>query len=230
MGALLEKIELSMKTNGGNIVDFYKENTLFMYDKYQKSDDDCEAIRMEDIIVGGFYFFQYLDDSNWMKYSPVFCADHRKVSNLNVLLAVNFNFIPLEIRGRLFDKFIIEKDFERNSILPVDFKGMYNELLKYGFEYSIVEYNVAQLKYVHRISLNLLPRFLYSSYPLNKYDPKKLSEIWRKKLETREKRHQEIIVSLLNEFYDINNDINSKYSQLEDHISRLQKSFMKYGN
>jgi len=38
-----------------------------------------------------------------------------------------------------FDKFITEKDFEKNNFLEVNFQGMYTELLRYGFEYSIQE-------------------------------------------------------------------------------------------
>jgi hypothetical protein len=114
--------------------------------------------------------------------------------------------------------------------LEVDFKGMYTELLRYGFEYSIQEYNVSQIIQIHRISLNILPTFLYSSHPLNKYDPKKLMEIWESKLANKEKRHQEISLSLLSEFYDVNNEIDSKYQVLRDHIKRLQDSFNKFKN
>lgn len=230
MSELIERTKLSRLVHGKDIVDYYKNNTLFMYEKYKNSDKDCEAISVSDIQKGGFYFFQYMDDSNWMKWSPVFCCDYRKFSNVIIVMGVNFNFIPLELRDKIFDKFITEKDFEKNSFLEVDFKGMYTELLKYGFEYSIQEYNAAQLKQVHRISLELLSRFLYSSYPKNKYDPNKLVEIWEKKLETRDERHAEIIKSILSEFYELDKDISEKYSVLKGHIQRLQKSFGKYGS
>ena len=164
-----------------------------------------------------------------MKYSPIFCCDWRKFGNMIVILGVNFNFIPLELRTRIFDKFIKEEDFEKNSFLEVDFKGMYTELLKYGFEYSIQEYNVAQIKLVHRISLELLPRFLNSSHPKNTYDPVKLMEIWETKLSTKEQRHKEIISSVLKDFYYVNKDISEGYKELGNHISRLRKSYQKYG-
>jgi len=107
---------------------------------------------------------------------------------------------------------------------------MYTELLRYGFEYSIQEYNVAQIKLVHKISLDLLPRFLYSSHPKNTYDPKKLVQIWQTKLDTKAQRHQEMITSILKDFYDVNNDISEQYDALRDHITRLQTSYKKYGN
>lgn len=229
MGALLDRIKLEQMVHGGNIVDFYKLNTQYMYDKYQKSTDDCKSVSKEDIVVGNFYFLHYLDDSNWMKWSPIFCCDYRKFSNIIVLLGVNFNFIPLEIRGTLFDKFITEKDFDEDRSLVVNFTGMYSELLRYGYEYSIQEYNVAQIKYSHKISLELLPRFLYSSYPKNQYDPNKLVEIWEAKLNGKEKRHQEIISANIKDFYSMKNEILGKYEELGDHIKRIQESYQKYG-
>lgn len=230
MGVLQKRLVMDEKTFGGNILDFYKNNTLYMYEKYQKSDDICKSISISDIIVGRFYFFQYQDPSNWMKYSPIFVIDYRKLNDLVIIFGINFNFIPLEIRVSIFDKFISEQDFKNNYPLKVDFKGVYTELLKYGFEYSIVEYNAIQIKYVHQIHLDLLPRFLYSSHPKNKYDPKKLMEIWMSKLKNREKRHQEIILSMLNEFYDVSSEISDKYDVLLDHVKRLQDSYNKFKN
>jgi hypothetical protein len=229
MGVLQENTNLQMKVFGGNIVDFYKNNSIYMYEKYLGSDSECRAINISDINPGGFYHFHYLDDSNWMKWSPVFVADYRKLDRLTIILAVNFNFIPLEIRTLIFDKFIIDKDIQENRFLPVDFKGMYTELLRLGFEYAIVEYNVEQLKLVHRISLEILPRFLYSQYPKNKYDPNKLMEIWKAKLEGKEQRHKEMTLLMLDEMYKVSKEINDKYDALGDHIERVRKSLKKFG-
>lgn len=229
MGSLKERVKLSRLVFGTDIVDYYRNNTVFMYEKYSKTDEDCKAIAKEDIQVGGFYHLHYLDDSNWMRWSPIFCCDYRKFSNMIIILGVNFNFIPLELRDSIFDKFITEKNFESNDIIEVNFTGMYAELLKYGFDYSIQEYNVAQIQLVHRISLELLPRFLYSSYPKNTYDPKKLLEIWETKLETKEQRHKEIITSILSDFYKVRDEISDKYDALGGHIERIRSSYEKYG-
>lgn len=230
MGALQERIDLNQKVFGTDIVDFYKNNTLFMYEKYSKSDDMCESVSISDISVGNFYFLHYHDPSNWMKYSPIFTVETKQLKDMKIVMSLNFNFIPIEIRGRIFDKFISEKMFENDSKLEVDFKGIYTELLKYGFEYSLVEYNAIQISLVHKINLELLPRFLYSSHPKNKYDPKKLMEIWTTKLKTREKRHQELITSNLMDFYEAESLINDKYDALFGHIQRLQSSFNKFKN
>ncbi len=230
MGALQERLNLSQKVFGSDIVDYFKNNSIYMVDKYSKSDDMCEAIPLTNISMGRFYFFHYEDSSNWMRYSPVFTIENKDLKGLKIILALNFNFIPLEIRSKIFDRYISEEMFEKNSSLAVDFKGIYTELIKYGFEYGIVEYNAIQLKLVHRINLELLPRFLYSSHPKNKYDPQKLVEIWKAKLSNREKRHQELITSTLMDFYDAESLINDRYDALFGHIKRLQESFDRFKN
>jgi hypothetical protein len=230
MGALQERINLSQKVFGTDIIDYFKNNSIYMVDKYSKSDDMCEAIPLSNISMGKFYFFQYEDPSNWMRYSPVFTIEYKDFNGMKIVLALNFNFLPIEIRSKLFDKFISEEMFEKNATLEVDFKGIYTELLKYGFEYGIVEYNAIQLKLVHKINLELLPRFLYSSHPKNTYDPQKLVQIWKSKLDKREQRHKELISSTLKDFYEAESLINKKYDVLFGHIKRLQESFDKFKN
>jgi hypothetical protein len=229
MAELLERVKLNLLVNGNGIVDNFKNNSLYFYEKYQKSDKDVQSINIKDMYPGAFYFLHYYDDSNWLKFSPIFLVDFRKFDNKVILIAVNFNFIPMEIRAQIFDNYITNDDFEKNNYLKVDYEGMYRELLKVGFEYALMEFNAAQIKIVHRIHLELLPRFLYAQHPINKYDPKKLVEIWQAKLDKREQRHKEIISSILSEYYDINKEISEKYDLMRDHIKRIQTSLTKYG-
>jgi hypothetical protein len=234
MGALNERIKLSQLVHGKDLVDYFKNNSQYMYEQYQTTSDLCQSQSIDKISKGGFYFFVYKDDSNWMRYSLLFCTDYRKLNNLTIVMGINFNFIPIEIRGRFFDQFINEKDFEKNSYLPVDFTTIYKELLKIGFEYSLVEWTVPQIVSVHRIHLELLPRFLYSSFPKNKYDPNKLMEIWAAKIKDKQYRHQEVILSKIDEFFDAEKSLQkketgNKYQYLEKHIQRLQRSYEKYG-
>ena len=105
---------------------------------------------------------------------------------------------------------MIKDNFEKDMLLPVSYEGVYQELIKYGFEYSIVEYNLAQIEVVHKICMNLVPRFLYSQHPKNKYDPKKLYEIWSAKIEDKGKRHREMYNSLIEDFYNVSDDIMEK--------------------
>lgn len=229
MSELSERVKLSILVNGDGVVENFKNNSLYFYDLYQKSTPEFTNISVNNIEPGAFYFLHYVDDSNWMKWSPVFVADYKKFSNRIILFCVNFNLIPLEVRVLLFDKFISEKDFENNNLLKVDLQGVYDELRKLGFEYSLMEYDANRIQLVHRVSLDLLPRFLYHQHPKNKYDPNKLLEIWETKIKTREERHQEMTLSLISEFFDVNSEISDKYSVLKKHIQRLQNNIRKYG-
>ena len=229
MGKLLDRIGLRMLVDGDGLADNFKDNSLDFYEKYEKSDDKVTSVDVSSIQPGNFYHFHYLDNSNWMMYSPVFVTNYKNIGNKTIIFAVNFNFIPLEVRAFLFDNFMIEEDFEKDRPLKVDYKGMYSELIKYGFEYGLVEYNAAQIKLVHRIEMELVPRFLMAGHPKNKYDPGKLFSIWQSKLKDKDKRNQEIMNSTMDDFYDSRGEINEKYVLLKDHIKRIQNSEKKYG-
>jgi hypothetical protein len=229
MGELLERVKLSLLVNGNGEAENFKNNSLYFYNKYLSSDDEVKSIDIKDINPGYFYFFHYKDDSNWMKWAPVFVADWKKMSNKIILLCVNFNLVPLEIRTLLFDKYMDDRNFDKNTPLKSSFNGMYDELRSVGFEYSLMEFNAIQLVSVHRINMESVPRFLYSQHPKNKYDPNKLIQIWTKKLETRDLRHKEITSSTLADFYNVNKDMSEKFDVLKGHIDRIQKSIQKYG-
>lgn len=229
MGELIERTKLSGLVNSDGAPEFFKVNSLYFYEKYLKSDEEVKSISIKEIFKGGFYFFHYKDDSNWMKWSPVFVADFKKYGNQIILFCVNFNFIPLEVRIAIFDKYITEKDFEKNNFLPVKFQAMYEELKRLKFEYAIVEYNAIQIVRAHRISLDSLPRFLYSQHPKVKYDPKKLLHIWKTKVDKSEARDNEISQATIEDFYNVNKDISEKFTHLENHIKRLRTSMEKYG-
>ena len=229
MGELLERVKLSNLVNGDGIADNYKKNSLYFYEKYMKSDNEVQSVPLSRIQSGRFYFFHYLDDSNWMKYSPVFVISLKKFENLQIIMAVNLNFIPLEVRTATFDNFIIEQNFENDLALKVDFNGMYQRLKGYGFEYSICEYNLVQVKLCHQIEMNSVPRFLYAGYPKNKYDPNKLYSIWKAKIKDRDKRDAEMSSALMKDFFNVSDEISSNYEVLRGHIQRLQTSLEKYG-
>lgn len=229
MGELAERVKINLLVNGNGIPDNFKNNSLFFYNKYNKSDEFVTSVSVNDILSGGFYFFHYLDESNWMKYSPVFVSNYKKFSNKIVIFAINFNFIPLEIRTMIFDKYISEEDFVKNKYLKVDYKGVYDELRRLGFEYAMIEFDALRVKLVHKIHLDLLPRFLYSQHPKNVYDPKKLIQIWDAKIANRDQRHKEMMLASIDEFFDINNEISEKYSVLRDHVTRIRRNINKYG-
>lgn len=224
MGILNDKIEADSKKN---IPKYYKDNTMKMYNLYLKPDKLVDPVNVSNITPGIFYFLMYHDESNWMQYSPILFIDHKKFDNQIIGYAINFNFLPLEIRSGMLDKII--KNLEDNDQLSaITFENAYKMLLKVGYEYALVEYDMKRVERVYKIDFTVLPQFLYSSYPTNKYDPKKLYSIWLKKLETRELRHQEIIQSTVSDFFDITEEISGKYDQLLNHIKRLQNGIKKF--
>ena len=77
--------------------------------------------------------------------------------------------------------------------------------------------------------MNSVPRFLYSGYPKNKYDAKKLYFIWKAKLINKDKRDAEISQFLLKDFYETSEEISNKYDVLKGHIKRVKASIEKYG-
>jgi len=226
MGELLNRIE---EQNGKNIAESYKENTMFFFEKYKTSSKEVLSLPIGKLQIGGFYFLQYKDDSNWMQYSPVFTVDFRKFDNLIIVYAINFNFIPLQIRATIFDRYISKSEFEGNKLLKVDYNSVYKVLLQYGYEYALVEYNVAQITSVHKIENSLVPKFLYSGFPKNKYDPIKLYSIWKKKIKDRDQRHNEMMKAVIKDFYDFEKELSDDYSALEKHIERVRKSYEKHG-
>ena len=226
---LVERIRLSLLVYGNGVEENFRKNSLFFSEKYSKSDEMVTTKSTADLSTGGFYFLHYLDDSNWMRYSPVFVVEQKNFGNQIIVMAVNLNFIPIEVRAMIFDPYILEEYFENDTFLSVDYQGMYSELVKFGFEYALMEYNAIQIKLVHKIHMKMLPRFFYSQHPSATYDPKKLMEIWYKKLETKSQRNQEMMKSMISEFYDINKDISEKYKVMKGHIERIQKSLKKYG-
>lgn len=228
MGLLQDAIDNNIDNNGG-IVKTFKNNSMELFDKLKGSGDDVMSIPLSRMSYGSFGFFHYKDDSNWMKYSPVFVIEFKRFENLILAYAVNFNFIPLEVRSIIFDKYIGKNEMEGDHDLRVDFEGVYSILLKYGFEYAIVEYNINQIVQYHRIATPYLYKFLYSQHPINKYDPHKLYSIWYKKLETKEQRHQEMLKSVANGFLEIDKEISNDVSVLRGHIQRLRRSIEKYG-
>jgi hypothetical protein len=228
MPELNERIKLSLKVNGINAVDAFKKNSLYFLDKYSKSSKEVLNVPIKNLSSGGFYFLHYLDESKWMQYSPIFLVDFKKFEDKIILLAINFNFIPLEVRVMIFDPYIQKKDIDENRLLKVDYEFIYNLLRKFGFEYALMEYDASRIKLAHKISMDVLPRFLYHQHPINIYDPDKLMQIWNAKIEKRDQRHKEIILSTLDEFYKVSEDLDSKFDVLKGHIQRLQRNMKKY--
>jgi hypothetical protein len=229
MGVLIDNVGISMLLSGDGLADAFKNNSEYFYNSYLKSSDSIKNINIKDIMFGYFYHFHYRDDSNWMRWSPVFVTNYKKVYNKIIIFAINLNFIPIEVKVNLFDKYITEKDIEMNNQLKISYEEAYNVLKSVGFEYALVEYDASHIELVHRISHNELDKFLVASHPKNKYDSGKLYDIWTKKLKDKNQRDKEMMSSTIQNFYDTQGEISKKYVLLKDHIKRIQTNMKKYG-
>lgn len=231
MGLL--RSEIAKLTKVG-VPSFFKENCMTYYKLYTAPDKDIVTpIPISNMFNGGIYFIYYKDESNWMRLSPILCADIR---DKRIIFGINFNFLPLEIRLDLFDDMIM--DLENNNkqnegTTPFNFMTFelaYKKLLKRGFEYAIVEYDISRIVQVFNIKYDNLPTWLYSQHPSNIYDPNKLYQIWAAKLKNRPERHQELIGKLVEDFYNVTDELIDNSTALKGHFKRLQRSQEKYGN
>lgn len=229
MGELLERSKLGRLVYGAGDFENYKNNSLFFYESFSQSNKLVEAVDPASMQIGGFYHLHYMDDSNWMKYSPIFTVDFKKFKDKIIVFGVNFNFLPIEVRIATFDKVMTEENFEQDRLLSVNFEGIYKELQNFGFEYAIVEYNIAQIKLVHKIAMSVVPRFLYSSHPVNKYDPGKLYGIWNAKISGRQERDAEMSKLTVDKLVDTGKEFDEESKSLRDHLNRVRKSIAKYG-
>ena len=64
MGELLERVKLNNLVYGNGIVENYKNNSLYFYNKFSKSDDEVTSMNVGQMQLGGFYHLHYMDDSN----------------------------------------------------------------------------------------------------------------------------------------------------------------------
>ena len=228
MGEFLERVKLHKLVNGNSIEENYINNSTYYYYKYRESDEEVTSINLKDIQLGRFYFLHYHDPSNWMKYSPIFTVDVKRFGDIICLIAINMNFLPIEVRYAIFDKYITEDDLDKDRALRVDFPTVYKILREIGFEYSLIEYNLEQIKLVHKIKMSSVPRFVLSGHPVNKYDPKKLYEICLTKLKDQAKRDKEMTSLLVKDLFASTEEIEKNFDELKDHAKRIRKSFEKY--
>jgi hypothetical protein len=233
MGELREKIKQNIKKDSG-ISSHYKKNSLKFFELYNNPDNEIvQSINLSEMNIGGIYFMYYKDESNWMRYSPILMADHR---DKRLIFGVNLNFLPLEQRSNLFESLIVDVNHLNNKqpsntepFKFIDFEMVYKKLIRFGFEYSLVEYSLDRIVGVFRINFINLDEWIYSGHPKNIYDPVKLYDIWSKKIKNRPERHKELITKLVEDFYNVTDELIEESNVLKDHLKRLKRNNEKYG-
>lgn len=231
MGVLRSKIQ-ELTKNG--VPTFFKENCMTYYNLYKSPDMDIvKPSPISNMYNGGIYFIYYKDESNWMKLSPILCADIR---DKRIIFGINLNFLPLEIRMDLFDGIVSnleDNNNQSNGMTPfhfLNFETAYKLLLRRGFEYAIVEYDMSRIVQVFEIKYENLPTWIYSQHPKNIYDPIKLYQIWSVKLKDRPERHKDLINKLVEDFYNVTDELIDNSTALKGHFKRLQRNQEKFGD
>lgn len=245
MGELYERCKLSLLVHGNGELDNYNNNNAFFTAKYKDSDSEVSNVRLDKVFPGKFYFFQ-LDNnekSNWIRLSPTFVISNSFFANkmsdgfeaqveeaklnrpgavINLIQVINLNFLPFEVRVAFFDKFMVEDDFEKDRALPVEFEEVHNQLRNFGFEYAITHYPTHRIVNAWKIDMKLVPRFLYSSNEINKYDPVKLYSIRKSKIKDSQRRDQEMRSLNVTDFMKPFEEIEEKYKVLAESVLRVQ--------
>ena len=232
MGHLNELVKLNVLVRGTDELDAYIKNTKYFTSRYQtqSSDKDILNVVRSKIVPGQFYFFEYLHDSNWFRYSPVFVIDYKVSNGLTILRCINMNFLPLKFRVALFDPYLREHDFENyNFVLKTKYDVVEKELLKFRYNFALKMYNVGQIIRAYRISINFLPIFLYSGHVDAKYDPGQLKQIWDSQNKVAEQREKEMMSATMDDYTDLTKDISGKFDVLKNDVMTFRNSLRKYG-
>lgn len=238
MGYLIEKTALKLLVNGDGLVDNFIKNSTELAQLYTKSTDDVKVVSSNNVKVGGFYHLVSQNKSNWMRNAPVFVVSQKKNVNFQIeedngiiksgvvdlIYAINLNLIPLEVRVLFFDEYISEKDFEKDNFLKVSHEGVSNALKSIGFEYALMPFIKNKIIFSHKISMHMVPKFLIHQHPTNKYDPKKLLQIWESKIQNSNQRDAEMKKAIIDDFTDYKKDVDGKYKLLKEHIMRLRRN------
>jgi hypothetical protein len=93
-----------------------------------------------------------------------------------------------------------------------------------------VEYEIGRIANVYEINYDEFPTWLYSQHPKNIYDPLKLYQIWESKLKNRPERHKEMIGKLVEDFYNVTDELIDNSTALKGHFQRLQRNQDKFGD
>jgi hypothetical protein len=187
------------------------ESTKWLLTKVRNNDKKFMKIPPSNFKVGSFYFMSYdlsaINKSSKMEQLvPFLLVDYNPAIDSKVLWIMNLNFIPLNIKEAFFTKFLdnfnntITNNSTKKSVaeelsLPtINYDKMWDELIKFGIDYSLREIRVELIHELYSISTDSLHLLTtQNTQSLTGVDEKKLGEIWMTKLknESLEERFDE---------------------------------------
>lgn len=182
------------------IPNYPTESTKWLISKVKNSDKKFMRVSPNNFKIGGFYFMTY--DSRGINKSskleqlvPMLLVDYNPLVDSKVLWIMNLNFIPLNIKEAFFTKFLqnydnildnnsTKKSLLEESVLPnINYENMWNQLIKFGIDYSIREIRIELLQDLYYVSTDYLHLLTtQNTQMLTGVDEKKLNDIWITKL------------------------------------------------
>ncbi len=187
------------------------ESTKWLLTKVRNNDKKFMKVPLSNFKVGSFYFMSYdlsaINKSSKMEQLvPFLLVDYNPAIDSKVLWIMNLNFIPLNIKEAFFTKFLdnfnntltnnsTKKSVAEELSLPtINYDKMWDELIKFGIDYSLREIRVELIQELYSISTDSLYLLTtQNTQSLTGVDEKKLGEIWMTKLknESLEERFDE---------------------------------------
>lgn len=211
----------------------YTENILYMKSNVRNYTIEAAKwikklqftkIEPSNMEIGRFYFIRY-DYSKKNKSSkmeqnvPLLVVDYKPLIDSRVLYILNFNFLPLNIKQAIFSEFtnMFATQYINNTTFPINYKYMWDFLIKYAFEYCIREIRLDLIHEVYSIphsDLHMLTSI--NTQFLTGVDEGKLNDIWISKLksESFEQRYDELLTIKTN-YYKILEELQNKFKNLK---------------
>lgn len=233
---LKDKIKKQFDANGSNM---YGMNTEVITDGLNKGTDDIVPVNLSQLEKGKFYFVFYDlsgKSSKMEQFNPIFLIDWNDQDSTRYIYGVSINFIPVSIRTVFFNSLcnfnidIMENNTEvkmdkQSAFANIDFANIYKLLYAIGFEWSIRKFDCKLVNNVFEISSNILPTFItMSTAQLTGVDDGKLIEIWRKKINEQEIRHNMMIKEILGDYKSMEKELKAAYVSVDTKNTNLEKS------
>ncbi len=182
------------------VLNYPTESTKWLLGKIRNNDNKFMKNTPSNIKVGGFYFMTYdlraiNKSSKLEQLVPFLLVDYNPSVDKRVLWIMNLNFIPLNIKEAFFTKLlqkfnnVLDNNTKKKYVteelpLPnINYDNMWDELIKFGIDYSLREVRIELIKDLYSVSTDNL-HFLttLNTQALTGVDEKKLAEIWIAKL------------------------------------------------
>jgi hypothetical protein len=217
----------------------YKTNAAYMTDGLKGGSPEIVPINMVNIEKGKFYFVFYDlagKSTKMEKFNPLLIIDWNDQDSTRYIYGVSINFIPVSIRTVFFNSLcnfntkILEYNTELETekqypLENIDFANIYKLLYSIGFEWSIRKFDAKLVNKIYSISTNILPIFLtMSTAQLTGVDDGKLLDIWKKKINEQETRHNKLLKEILGDYKNMEREITDAYKSVGEKNANLEKS------